>query len=78
MGTYLHGLFDSGVLLHRLVVRLMEEKGLSGDAVPVPEDLWSYKQRQYDRLAAALRESLDLPAIYRILDQGLEKERTIQ
>ena len=78
MGTYLHGLFDSGVLLHRLVVRLMEEKGLSGEAVPVPEDLWSYKQRQYDRLAAALRESLDLPAIYRILDQGLEKEGTIQ
>ena len=43
------------------------------DAAGEPEDIWTYKQRQYDKLAAALRESLDLPAIYRILDRGLEK-----
>ena len=78
MGTYLHGLFDSGALLSRLVSLLLERKGLSGAALPEPEDLFHYKQRQYDQLAAALRAHLDLPAIYRILDQGLEKERTFR
>ena len=76
LGTYLHGLLDSGALLQRLVSLLLENKGLSGAAVQPPENLWDYKQRQYDRLAAALRENLNLPAIYRILDQGLEKEGT--
>ena len=76
LGTYLHGLLDSGALLQRLVSLLLEEKGLSGEAAQAPENLWDYKQRQYDRLAAALRENLNLPAIYRILDQGLEKEGT--
>lgn len=70
LGTYLHGLFDSPALVQRLVALLLREKGLPEDAAGEPEDVWSYKQRQYDKLAAALRESLDLPAIYRILDQG--------
>ena len=55
---------------------LIEEKTgekLPEDEAGEPEDVWTYKQRQYDKLAAALRESLDLPAIYRILDRGLEK-----
>ena len=73
LGTYLHGLFDSPALLQRLTALLLREKGLPEDAAGEPEDIWTYKQRQYDKLAAALRESLDLPAIYRILDRGLEK-----
>ena len=73
LGTYLHGLFDSPALLQRLTALLLREKGLPEDAAGEPEDVWTYKQRQYDKLAAALRESLDLPAIYRILDRGLEK-----
>ena len=73
LGTYLHGLFDSPALLQRLTALLLREKGLPEDAAGELEDIWTYKQRQYDKLAAALRESLDLPAIYRILDRGLEK-----
>ena len=73
LGTYLHGLFDSPALLQRLTALLLREKGLPEDEAGEPEDVWTYKQRQYDKLAAALRESLDLPAIYRILDRGLEK-----
>ena len=73
LGTYLHGLFDSPALLQRLTALLLREKGLPEDAAGEPEDIWTYKQRQYDKLAAVLRESLDLPAIYRILDRGLEK-----
>ena len=72
LGTYLHGLFDSPPLLQALVSLLLREKGLEGEASgPEPEDLETYKDRQYDRLAAALRASLDMEAVYRILERGL-------
>ena len=70
LGTYLHGLFDSAPLLQALVSLLLREKGLEG-GLPEPEDLRTYKERQYDRLAAALRASLDMEAVYRILERGL-------
>ena len=70
LGTYLHGLFDSAPLLQALVSLLLREKGLEG-GLPEPEDLRTYKERQYDRLAAALRASLDMEAVYRILEQGV-------
>ncbi len=69
LGTYLHGLLDSAPLLQGLVSLLLREKGLE-DCQPA-EDLHSYKERQYDKLAAALRASLDMPAVYRILEQGV-------
>ena len=51
---------------------LLREKGLEGESYgPEPEDLETYKDRQYDRLAAALRASLDMEAVYRILERGL-------
>ena len=72
LGTYLHGLFDSPPLLQALVSLLLREKGLEGESSgPEPEDLETYKDRQYDRLAAALRASLDMEAVYRILEQGV-------
>ena len=72
LGTYLHGLFDSPPLLQALVSLLLREKGLEGEASgPEPEALETYKDRQYDRLAAALRASLDMEAVYRILERGL-------
>ena len=72
LGTYLHGLFDSPPLLQALVSLLLREKGLEGESYgPEPEDLETYKDRQYDRLAAALRASLDMEAVYRILERGL-------
>ena len=36
------------------------------------EDGQAYREEQYDKLAAALRASLDLEAVYRILEQGLD------
>ena len=78
LGTYLHGLFDSGVFLRQLAALLLREKGLPENTAGEPEDIEAYKQKQYDRLAAVLRESLDLPAIYRILDRGLEKGDAVQ
>ena len=71
LGTYLHGLFDSPQLVERLVGLLMEEKGLAWQGEEPQESLWSYKQRQYDKLAQTLRESLDLEKIYEIVERGV-------
>ena len=71
LGTYLHGLFDSPQLVERLVGLLMEEKGLAWQGEEPRESLWSYKQRQYDKLAQTLRESLDLEKIYEIVERGV-------
>ncbi len=65
-GTYLHGLFDTGELTEKLAAYLLERKGLTPKSVRV-ESRTAYKERQYDRLAAVVRESLDMEAIYRAM-----------
>ena len=69
-GSYLHGLFDNEWLTDRLLERLAGEKGIrpGGHLESVKE----YKERQYDKLAALVRSSLDMKAVYRILEQGLD------
>ena len=64
-GSYVHGLFD-GELGARLVKALLIKKGLSADFSEIDTEL--YKQAQYDALASAMRESLDMAAIYEIMD----------
>ena len=73
LGTYLHGLFDSGAFTCGLVDLLLDEKGVEWNGEQsCTEDARTFKERQYDRLADMLRRSLDMEAIYRILEQGLE------
>jgi len=68
-GTYLHGFFDSVECRGAVLGALAEKKGVSlGKAVG---DWADYKNKQYDLLAQAVREHLDLPLIYRILEEGL-------
>lgn len=69
-GTYLHGLFDSGEVTGVLVRRLCEKKGLD-HAGPVPLDRKAYLDRQYDLLAGEVRASLNIQAVYRIMEGGL-------
>lgn len=64
-GSYVHGLLD-GDLGAALVKLLLRKKGLPEDFVQETDEE-AYKQGQYDALADALRKSLDLPAIYRIM-----------
>ena len=66
-GTYLHGLFDSGDLTARLGDWLMTRKGMDPRNLPV-EDRNTYRRRQYDLLADAVRKSIDIPALYRIME----------
>ena len=71
-GTYLHGLFDSGTLTERLAAWLLGRKGLSSAEAPV-ESRRAYQERQYDLLAADVRSSLDMAAVYGAMDRYARK-----
>lgn len=68
-GSYLHGLFDNCEMTRILLSRLAAYKGIS---LEFSENSWEeYKQEQYDKLAGLVRKSLDMEAVYRILEQGI-------
>ena len=64
-GTYVHGIFDHGSIAGKIVRHLAERKGLvlGEDGV----DYGLFKEQQYDKLAATLREYLDLDAVYKMM-----------
>ena len=66
-GTYLHGVFDTESMQKALLTLLYTRKGLTYDSTSTMS-YESYKEAQYDRLASILRESLDMPLIYSILN----------
>ena len=67
-GTYLHGLFDSGELTAALADWLLRRKGL--EPVPVQvETHRDYQERQLDLLADTVRNSLNMAAIYRAMEE---------
>ena len=66
IGTYLHGLFDTGVFWRAVVNRVREEKGMDardGEVLTIEQ----YRDREFDRLAAVVRQNLDMDAVYAIL-----------
>ena len=73
MGTYLHGIFDEGDFLTRLIEPLMERYHLNGDKAAADEgfdqmpDMKAYKEAEYDKLADLVRKSLDMEKIYQIM-----------
>ncbi len=67
-GTYLHGLFDTGELTVKLASWLAARKGIDIPAA-APSDRAAYRQRQYDLLADAVRQSIDLNAIYKAMEE---------
>ena len=71
-GTYLHGLFDTGELTDRLAAWLLQRKGLTGTET-ASETHEAYQSRQLDRLAEAVREHIDLEAVYRIMEHRGEE-----
>lgn len=68
-GTYLHGFFDSTRCREALLNALCKRKGVSLEAGAF--DLKAYRESQYNALALAVREHLDMKLIYRILEAGL-------
>ena len=76
-GTYVHGIFDREDVTEALIRCLAERKGISPEILQAAgegrEDrsFWEFKEQQYDRLAAGIRESLPMEQIYKILEQGI-------
>lgn len=65
-GTYLHGLFDSGELTEALAAWLCERKCIAYEAAQ-PKSHDELQEEELTRLASAVREALDMDAVYRIL-----------
>lgn len=69
-GTYLHGLFDSDAFIRAVVNGLRARKGLAPW-----ETTFCYaehKARQFDLLAEAMRQHIDIDKIYTIMQQHQE------
>ena len=67
-GTYIHGIFDAPGVADALLGALCRRRGLS-PAILTSFDPAAYKERQYDLLAQAVRENLDMDLVYRILER---------
>lgn len=69
-GTYLHGLFDSDEFTRALVNGLRVRKGLA----PLDSTFHyaQYKSQQFDLLADAMRQHIDIEKIYTIMKQHRE------
>lgn len=71
-GTYVHGIFDEPGIASGVIEALLAGKGIAAETSgECGRDYRAYRESQYDRLAGILRESLDMPHIYEILNQGL-------
>lgn len=70
MGTYLHGLFDAPEAVRALADALLRDRALD----PSGFDLVggdSYRDAQFDKLADAVREALDMDAVMDIIERGV-------
>lgn len=69
-GTYVHGIFDQEEIAGTVVRALAQAKGIT-EEMGTSVDFAAFKETQYDLLAEGLRKNLDMPAIYRILEEGV-------
>ena len=67
-GSYIHGIFDAPGVADAMIKALCRKRGLSLQTLE-SDDPAAYKQRQYDTLAQAVREGLDMELVYRILNR---------
>ncbi len=66
-GTYLHGVLDTPAVLEPLLAALMEQKGLDAERIEAFDPI-AYKEEQYNKLADLVRNALDMPTLYQILE----------
>ena len=69
-GCYVHGVFDHEEAAGQLVKMLLSNKGYKDMDVKT-YNMEEYKNRQYDELARIIRKSLDMDAVYQILEEGI-------
>ena len=69
-GCYIHGILDADEVAGTIIRALAAKKGID------PESLGKisgeeHKQQQYDLLAQSLRDHMNMPLIYKILEEGV-------
>ncbi len=69
-GTYLHGIFDNFTWTNKLLNALRRKKNLDEKEHSLPENYRAFKEKEYDRLADAVRKSIDMDKIYEIIKRG--------
>lgn len=67
-GSYIHGLFDAPDVADTILKALCVKKGIAFDKLGA-FDRGAYRERQYDLLADAVRQGLDMALVYRILNR---------
>ena len=67
-GSYIHGIFDAPGVADTVLKALCQCRGIDAGALE-SFDPAQYKERQYDALAQAVREGLDMDLVYRILNR---------
>ncbi len=75
-GTYIHGIFDSAEFTRTLLNEIRHQKGLAPLAVTA-FDYQAYKSKQFDLLADAMRENIDIEQIYQIMKQQEENRSAV-
>jgi len=70
LGTYLHGIFDNPTWRRKLLNNLRRRKGIGEKEETRSVSYREHKEKEYDRLAEAVRGSLDMEKIYRIIEEG--------
>ncbi|MDD5864409.1 MAG: cobyric acid synthase [Firmicutes bacterium] len=65
-GSYIHGIFDAPDIADAVLRVVCQRKGISFSNLHSC-DADAYRQRQYDTLAQAVREGMDMDLVYRIL-----------
>lgn len=68
LGTYVHGIFEEGDFCRQFLEILLKKKGILDKKVEC-NPYSHYKNQQYDQLAEALREALDMEYIYKLLEE---------
>lgn len=69
-GSYIHGIFDKEEVSKAIVESLCIHKGIDYSSISTV-DIEKYKEDQYDKLAEGIRNNLDMKAIYKILESGI-------
>lgn len=65
-GSYVHGIFDK--CADKIVKCLCDKKGIDSTKIK-SIDMAELKEREYDRLADMVRESLDMDLVYKIINK---------
>ncbi len=68
-GTYIHGIFDRSEAARGILTAIALHGGKAVDTSGI-KDMKTYREEQYEALAAGLREALDMGRIYEILGLG--------